>query len=508
MPDVNEDISLLAALKDGKFEASLITTFNATLPFYEEVVLRRLRASGSTDNVVLMDSVQCARSWATPSLRPRMAGSLYTLIPVVAPGAFHPKICLLAGRKRCVLFVGSHNVTLSGFGFNREVTTIVDVRPDGEPSHRLVLSHAWSLIREWLRTQEDLLAPCVLEAARRIGKLIPAADHTKSSSTDIRLLGQSSDGPGLLDQLGQAIPVAPKRVVVTGAFFDTRHAFLKALEALWPGAGVKVVIDPATVQLGARPSGLRSQFVDARSLWPDNADRYLHAKALLLDFGGSHTLVAGSANPSGPAWLSGGRHNFEAMLVRPDIALGSSSFASDLAQAFRARAMDEAELRAIPITRRDDENDSSEPGVPVRVAALPAGATIIAIPARDGLGFYEFVMYLEDGTQTNPTPIGRTAGDDAVIDLGSLAPVVRWLELSGRGGKRLRVILHHDELLGRSGTPSNRSALRDALAGLDLSGVNIQALVADIEKAIFDDSEQVIAPARRGCRSGPSAARR
>lgn len=494
MPDANEDISLLAVLKEGKFEASLITTFNATLPFYEEVVLRRLRASGSMDNVVLMDSVQCARSWATPSLRPRMAGALYTLIPVVAPGAFHPKICLLAAKKRCVLFVGSHNVTLSGFGFNREVTTIIDVRPDSDPAHRLVLSHAWSLISEWLRTQEGGLAPSVLNAARNIAKFIPAANNPKSNSSDIRLLGQSSNGPSLLDQLGQAIAVAPERVVVTGAFFDTRHAFLKKLEALWPEARIKVVIDPTTVKLGARPSGLRTRFVDARGLWPDKADRYLHAKALLLDFGSSHTLVAGSANPSGPAWLAGVRCNFEAMLLRPDIELGSSTFASDLAQAFRARDMNETELRAIPVTRQDDENDSGEPGVSIRVTALPVGATSIAIPALVALGFSEVVMYLEDGTGTDPMPIGRAANGDGVIDLGSHAATVRWLELRSRGKKCLRVIIHHDELLGRSRSPSNRSALRDALDGLDFGGANIQALVAEIEKAIFDDPEQIIAP--------------
>ncbi|KAL5866434.1 hypothetical protein ACKVWM_011666 [Pyricularia oryzae] len=74
MREANDDISLLAALKGAKFEASLVTTFNATLPFYEEVVLRRLQAADSRHNVVLMDAVQCARSWATPSLRPRLAG--------------------------------------------------------------------------------------------------------------------------------------------------------------------------------------------------------------------------------------------------------------------------------------------------------------------------------------------------------------------------------------------------------------------------------------------------
>jgi len=39
-------ISLMEELKKGGYEASLITTYNAYLPFYEEVVLRRLVNAG------------------------------------------------------------------------------------------------------------------------------------------------------------------------------------------------------------------------------------------------------------------------------------------------------------------------------------------------------------------------------------------------------------------------------------------------------------------------------
>ena len=38
MRETNDDISLLAALKGAKFEASLVTTFNATLPFYLSLI--------------------------------------------------------------------------------------------------------------------------------------------------------------------------------------------------------------------------------------------------------------------------------------------------------------------------------------------------------------------------------------------------------------------------------------------------------------------------------------
>ena len=492
MSDANDDISLLAALKGAKFEASLMTTFNATLPFYEEVVLRRLQAAESRHNVVLIDATQCARSWAMPSLRPRLAGSAYALIPMAAPGAFHPKIFLLASKKRCVVFIGSHNLTLSGFGFNREVTTCIDVRHDSLPSHKLLLNHVWSLLQEWLRTQENMLAPSVLEVARRIGELIPKADEAQSKHPDIRLLGQSNSGPSLLEQLDLAVPADPKRVVVTGAFFDTRHAFLKALEARWPYASIKVIIDPETVKLGSSPKGLRSQFVDARQLWKKNADRYLHAKALLLDFGDSHMLVTGSANPSRPAWLGGERANFEAVLVQPNLEMVSSGFAMDLAQGFTAPPMSDADLHSIPITPQDNENDAGTPSTPVRIAALATGTSAILIPASVSMGFAEFVVHLQDGSHNLPASLGYTENGDAIVELGERAPEVRWLELSGRGGKFLRMIIHHDAALGRGAARSHRATLQDALAGLDFSGANIELFIQKIEKAIFDDPELVV----------------
>ncbi len=79
MPD---GVSIFEVIKRGGYEASLITTFNATLPFYEEVVLRKLASAGCRHNVVLMDRRQCALAWDSEASRPRLAGYRYTLLPV------------------------------------------------------------------------------------------------------------------------------------------------------------------------------------------------------------------------------------------------------------------------------------------------------------------------------------------------------------------------------------------------------------------------------------------
>src|SRR3954451_18157227 len=112
-------VSLLEELKKGGYDACLITTYNAYLPFYEEVVLRRLANAGVRHNALLMDAQQYAASLI--SHPPRLAGRQYTLLPVSVPGAFHPKLIFLTGKSKGAILVGSHNMTLAGFGFNREI---------------------------------------------------------------------------------------------------------------------------------------------------------------------------------------------------------------------------------------------------------------------------------------------------------------------------------------------------------------------------------------------------
>ena len=77
---IQSQVSLSELIDRGGFEASLITTFNANLPFYEEFVLRRLQAKNCRRNFVLMDAAQCASAWHSEASRPRYAGFEYTPI--------------------------------------------------------------------------------------------------------------------------------------------------------------------------------------------------------------------------------------------------------------------------------------------------------------------------------------------------------------------------------------------------------------------------------------------
>ena len=70
--------SLLERVRDTGHEASVIATYNVSFPFYEGVVLPRLRASGCRHNVLLADASMVAQALSDPTTRPALAGRWYT----------------------------------------------------------------------------------------------------------------------------------------------------------------------------------------------------------------------------------------------------------------------------------------------------------------------------------------------------------------------------------------------------------------------------------------------
>ena len=148
---MSERISILDEIKNGGYEASLITTFNAYLHFYEDVVLRRFINKGVRHNILMMDTYKCAHSIVNHP--PRLAGRYYSLIPMKSTGAFHPKIILLVGKNKGSLFIGSHNLTLSGFGYNRELTNFLAVKNKEDKEAISTFREVWLSILDWLNFQ-------------------------------------------------------------------------------------------------------------------------------------------------------------------------------------------------------------------------------------------------------------------------------------------------------------------------------------------------------------------
>lgn len=181
--------------KHGKFRASIMTAYTAYLPFYENVVLRRLIASGCRYNVLLVDGHDLAQSLQDPDRMPRRAGRDYVLAPMQMAGAFHSKIVMLLGERNARVLVGSHNATLSGFGHNRELTTRIDLGKDFKGEYRAFFQAAWQHIEAWLATQQGRLPQDVHDAVLRVAtKYAPWLKETQPQSADTRFFGALPQG--------------------------------------------------------------------------------------------------------------------------------------------------------------------------------------------------------------------------------------------------------------------------------------------------------------------------
>lgn len=247
------NISILDEIKKGGYEASLITTFNAYLPFYEEVVLRKLQSVGVRYNVLMMDARQC--SHAIQTAPPRLAGYHYPLIPIASPESFHPKVIFLVGKRKGLLFVGSHNMTLAGFGFNRELSNVIHLHDPGDQETIALFVSAWTQIQGWIQEQQF-----PRELLEMISHVTSFALWLKSKNakqpSDTFIISSQPGSASLWEQLLQFIHPPVTRVMLLGAFFDSRLQFLKRLQQDLSPQECIVGIDPETVQA---PESLQAQ---------------------------------------------------------------------------------------------------------------------------------------------------------------------------------------------------------------------------------------------------------
>ena len=451
-------------------------------------MLRRLIAAGSRYNVVMMDSAQCAQVWSSEAARPRLAGHAYTLLPMQVPGAFHPKVCLLAGPRKASILIGSHNLTLSGFGYNREVTNWIDIDGTKDVDGVAALADTWALLEAWISHQASNLPDALLESARAMGKFISPLTQRLAATGSSGILGQSMSGLSLFDQLKARVPNQVERILVIGAFFDAEFDLLRSLSAQWPTAEIVVLIDPDTVHLGMDIGKVSCRFVDARSLWPDHALRYLHAKAIYFESTQGHLFVSGSANPSKPAWLGTSAYgNVEAMVVRAGAAANEIAAVMGLDKAFGLPSLLPAELESVAMRSQKELEPRADLSEFVRVAIADAEQETISL---DYSSPEHLTLMHAEGSSADE----RWSGSLAVVGPSQVAvrpdgPLGRIRSLVFRVGceRTLRAIVHHPANLDGLAHTKRQAILREALGGLGSGDGDVARLIASVEKVIFSD---------------------
>jgi hypothetical protein len=310
-----DHLSLYHEVSARGYEASIIGTYALSFQFYERVVLRRLQASGCKHNILLADAGQCGQELASGEGKPHFCGADYALLPIRSTGAFHPKFILLLGRRRSRLVIGSHNLTVAGFGLNREVTTALDIESAGATIQ--AAREVWRFVRAWTSKFPPRIQD-IIGATERVAPWLGVRDHEQSPEQ--RVLCALPTGPSLWQQLRPVLSEPVKRIYILSPYFDSKLGFVQTLEKELNPKELVLAIHPTFSDLSSDARSLvsRCRFVDVTQFGDEWVEQYLHAKIYRFEFaGGKSIVVSGSANASEPAWLgSRGTRNAEMIVVQ------------------------------------------------------------------------------------------------------------------------------------------------------------------------------------------------
>jgi hypothetical protein len=341
--------TLLGAFKDQAIESILFTTFNFSSGFFEKNVLPLVGGNDSESaaqlkpsqvNATLLHSgsgadlspnvtVVCDRS-----TNPEPKGNYrYGLLAVGLENAFfHPKIILATGTLKdntlgAVLMVGSCNMTLSGWGLNREVAGLCQVGLQQQAALMPLLN--------WIKTSAE-------EQAQLAGF---ATDTSCKEEGDIRLnlttiqqfitancTNDLTDEPQFYARIADAKnqpetflatlikPLATdkpfNRCQIVSPFWSENHNLQPLFNTL---KSQQIAFVPSITHDGSYkfPSSIRNAIEETTQYQYQcfkETERYTHAKTLTLTTDDTVHYLLGSANFTYAAMGPVNQGNIEAML--------------------------------------------------------------------------------------------------------------------------------------------------------------------------------------------------
>ncbi|GGV35157.1 hypothetical protein GCM10010277_20820 [Streptomyces longisporoflavus] len=261
---------------------ALFLGFTVDLPFLEKVAIPVARGLGARTAVI----GDAAQGLYDP-VDVRMAGRSYLHGLASCRRAFHPKVVLLIGEHACRLAVGSGNPTLSGWGANDELWTVVETEDDD--SHALLADLA-----DWLDALPSAveLAPWSASHLAELAALLTErhVNAPAGPESGARLLHNLQES--LLDQL----PLGPVDELHAYAPFvdEASHALSELVGRLTPRRTI-LGLQPrwSSYDAGAIKRALGGFDAQIRFL---EETRMRHGKFVEWQAGGRRYALTGSPN--------------------------------------------------------------------------------------------------------------------------------------------------------------------------------------------------------------------
>lgn len=371
-------IDVLSRIADSELEAHsfLALTYGVSLPLYDGLVRRQLRAVGVNNQVIACDLTPYARELDAISAT-RAFGRDYSVTPVDHAHSFHPKLYLLLGRVRGRLIVGSGNATYGGLLRNAELFGEFNFNATSGGGPHEAFGTAVALIREALKASG-------VHAKAQLDRALSSTPWlTRTPTNDGRLL--LVGGPGrapLLNQMLDLLPGQPKSVTVVSAFFDRKLAGLEALAAATTSGKLTCVLQQDTANIdGAAVKSLGKTVAWRNFEDPlpkekrERRDALNHSKLYIWNLGDVEVPIFGSANASAPALLR--PDNTEILVALAPRKAGSTAKALNL-----DASVDGPECRAGLAEKQWKQDEATEALACGLVAAEPAATGVRLVISR------------------------------------------------------------------------------------------------------------------------------
>jgi hypothetical protein len=315
-----ELLSILDELNSSRlYSSAILSTYGFDGTFFEEDVLPVLNQLDISNIVVLTDT-DSYRDIDTVT----KAGQAYYIDHVRCPKIHHPKFVALFGRDYGRVFVGSANLTKTGWQQSGELMTVIDHPPAPERADAAPL---FAQLRDFIEHSQSRIhsshATDAIDDAFSDAPWLPAASAAEPAA-DVNLLHNYTEP--LLPQLREHIgDTSIETIEICSPFFSGGNT--EPLEELCE-------LDPAQISVNLQPNkveGFKADVFDAPAfadiditvneiaLTGDDEDRYLHAKLLLLSGPDGSWAFYGSPNFTKSALLqTGDVGNVELGVLRHD----------------------------------------------------------------------------------------------------------------------------------------------------------------------------------------------
>lgn len=476
---------------DGAFTGLIIGTFGASLDFAEAQLFRQLSKS-TVNRVVLADGRQLNAFLAgDPPIR--RLNRAYVAAPVSSPHAHHPKYVLLVGPDAGRLFVGSGNLSISGYAGAGECFTAHEWNKGDDATTAAAFAAVKSLINGTVGN--GWVDHVTRDRIRDVFGAAPwIPDETGADSPVVHNLERP-----LLDQLVERVAGATVREVVAAAPFHDKnaHAVRQILSVLKPSR-FRLLVQEGLTRLDTKALGkvlAKHGDVEVMDAAPPSPypNALLHAKFILVRTEAFDFLLQGSANLSRVALcehgadgnveianlLSGGPGEFDHLLEGLDLSIredGIQSFTPD------------------DDWGNDDEDDLDQPTAgPQNVCWTPPTLT-----GHLPVGAGSSLQVLAAGTQAAPTDESWDATGDGIdfsleFDESTVARIdrARFIELVDESGETWVVYPYHLHSLIRLSASGNRADLLQEVGDLDLRDKELEELVAELDRVLIIDGRSL-----------------